>query len=766
MGEVSLRATVRGLAAAVLGGVLVLPMAPGAAASVSDPVGGAGAGSGIDLAAVPPRQDSVPPTPSRTFPLDGTAGSTQIDSFGATYSAALHGGAQLGGEGVLGTGLHLDGVDDYAQAPGPFLDTSGSFSVSLWARLPEEPVDGVVVALAQGGTEGQTNAGFQIQYDSELGGWVFRRTTAPGADGQQVRAVQPVCPPEDTTCQDARLGEWTHIVGVSNAVSRQNRLYVNGELVSKVPFLTPWDARGPLHIGADWSAGEATNHFPGDLDEIGVYDYALSGAAIGELHAHRPVLDGHPVKAHWPLDEPSFLTSLTGRGATVTAPLSGDAVLFTPGVIRGALRLDGSGDWASAGRPVVNTANSFSVSLWARIPEERQAGELTALSQGGANRSGFQLYHSAELGGWVFLRGDADTTEAGDTRAAQRACPAGTADCAQAGLGEWTHVVGVYDRAAAVMRLYVDGSVVDEVPATSPAWSSSGEFRLGDVLVGSNRSGDFQGDLDDIQLFDRALTGLEAETLFAHRPRVTTHLPLNVATGTPAFTPDITGRGNDAVLHGDATFGRGYVGRGNAIVLDGDGDYASTESAPIDTTKSFSVSMWVTAPERPQQRAAVLSMPGEHDSAFTVRYVPHDTVPLDAGRWQLELGDEDAPEPDPTPTVVQHTNYQRNYRWNHLAVVYDAVAGQIRLFVDGSLMQVVCEDDDPADCTEWASWRAGVSSFAAQGGLQLGRTLTDGVWGEYWTGSIDDVWTFQGILPDSAVRQLANSGRDENSNTP
>ncbi len=76
----------------------------------------------------------------------------------------------------------------------------------------------------------------------------------------------------------------------------------------------------------------------------------------------------------------------------------------------------------------------------------------------------------------------------------------------------------------------------------------------------------------------------------------------------------------------------------------------------------------------------------------------------------------------------------------HLAVVYDAFAGQIRLYVNGQLASA-----QGVDNTTWA----------ATGGLQVGRSARGNA--EYFAGAIDEVRVYNGALDPMAVIQLAGT---------
>ena len=72
----------------------------------------------------------------------------------------------------------------------------------------------------------------------------------------------------------------------------------------------------------------------------------------------------------------------------------------------------------------------------------------------------------------------------------------------------WTHVAGTYD--GALLRLYVNGTLVGSTPRTGPLPSSTGDFVIGGQADDSNY---FDGMIDDVQLYERALSDQEISDL-------------------------------------------------------------------------------------------------------------------------------------------------------------------------------------------------------------------------------------------------------------
>src|SRR5207244_645552 len=110
-----------------------------------------------------------------------------------------------------------------------------------------------------------------------------------------------------------------------------------------------------LQIGAS-QFGE---YFNGLIDEVRVYDRALSPPDIQALSAATPT----PV-ASWKLDESSGSVAADASGNGNTATL-GAGSAWAPGVTGGAIQLDGvSGQLSVADSPSLNPSGAFSVAAW------------------------------------------------------------------------------------------------------------------------------------------------------------------------------------------------------------------------------------------------------------------------------------------------------------------------------------------------------------------------------------------------------------------
>jgi len=83
----------------------------------------------------------------------------------------------------------------------------------------------------------------------------------------------------------------------------------------------------------------------------------------------------------------------------------------------------------------------------------------------------------------------------------------------------WHHVVGAYD--GAYLRIYVDGAsegmayIGSVVAYTGPAALRIGNIRNSAHIFGPTHVGVFDGAIDDVRIYDRALSGTEVADLYA-----------------------------------------------------------------------------------------------------------------------------------------------------------------------------------------------------------------------------------------------------------
>lgn len=650
--------------------------------------------------------------------LDEPDGSAQVGDTSGNHPADLHGGVTLGVDGVSGKAMQLNGTDGYVSTSGPVLDdTSKSFSVSAWAKLPTEKPSHAAIIATQAGT---TRSGFELYYSHDYDRWVFNRYDADTTTSSIVRALSNEAP---------QGGEWAHLVGVYDAVAQTLALYVNGDLQGRpVPYTQPWDANGAVQIGAGWHSG-LNSFFSGDIDDVRIFDRIITGDEVKDLVAEQPLVaarwtlndDGDEVPAataYYKLDEAAGASRAEDTTGTYPAGAHGGVTFGEAGEVGAAAGFDGSTGYAATSGAVVDTSGSFSVSAWVKLAA-KPTDAVQIVTQRGTSCQGFGLYYSQYYDRWIFNRRTTDSGDAAIVRAQSETVPQ---------TGVWTHLVGAYDAANHQLRLYVNGTVEGTQAYTATAWAATGPLQIGAGWCGSPRDF-FDGSIDDVRLFNRALTGSQAAVLAAGSPQ--------------AVTADDGPHGHHATLHGNAFIDQSsYMLGTGALNLDGDGDYADTAGPVVDTSQSFTVAGWVTSAGVPDHKVAVFSQAGAVNSGFVLRFDP--SVAGGAGGYQIEMPDADTSGAS-RPTA-DDTYFRSGGDWDHVAIVYDALRDEMRLYVNGQMEQA----------EENVSYRFNVIGFNATQTFQIGRAKTGGTWGEYWPGVIDDVWAYNGVLTDDQIQNLAD----------
>ncbi|MEV0453214.1 LamG-like jellyroll fold domain-containing protein [Streptomyces sp. NPDC050600] len=684
--------------------------------------------------------------------MDEQPGATSLAGAESIFETkAQPGVTSVPGRTGSGSAVSMNYTDDgYLTTDRAVVETDRSFTFSGWAKPVGVTSTRNTAVITQNGQHQSITMGL-------IGDkWGIKAPTIDAVSGFGWFTAQSATP--------AVEGKWTHLTGVYDSAGRTLKLYVDGVVAASLSNVDMWSARGAMTFGLMKWKDNPADAWSGAIDDIAVYDRALGAAEVTEAAAGRPITTGLPAKAVWTLDEPTT-GLLFGRSETTTATLENGASIITDGASGKGVHLDGTDDYISTPRPQVDGTRSFSVSAWVRMSDPSDTFARMIANQRGVHQSEFLLYYSSYADKWVFGRYTEDSSAATLTSVAQK-CTVGTAGCIGPADNQWTHVLGVSDAKTNKLRLFVNGYLMGEVPYTqTKPWTSPGGFQIGAVnREGAN--GEFLGgDLDDVRVYDRVVTADEAHAMVQQRPQLGARWKFNTASGTPKLSPDDAGKtAENAQLYGDAAInstGGAVAGpdgnAGGSLTLDGDGDYAATTALPIHTGQSFSIAGWVQQPAEPTRDMTALSITGSKQSAVEVGWDYVSTVDgAPVGQWRVSVTDADGTT-STRKTAVHTFDSSMRTGFNHLAVVYDGFADQLSLYVNGALENQICSDEDTSGtCTDHVSWTSAARPFEATGQVQFGRDLSNGAWGSYFSGEIDDVWVFQGALSPAQVISLGD----------
>ncbi|QMU70137.1 LamG-like jellyroll fold domain-containing protein [Streptacidiphilus sp. P02-A3a] len=217
---------------------------------------------------------------------DSNGAAIDTENTTGTTDAALEGSAnwatdssRITSSDPTGTVLNLDGTTGYAATSGSVINTSGSYTVSVWAKLNVgfNPASHYTVVAQRDGTG--LRCGFYLQYSDSFKGWTL---VSPDTDTASPSAYYHAG--DNIT---ATGGQWTHLVGVFDATTDTMSLYVNGQLAGTGTNPTPWNSTssGPLLIGgSDNDSNASQADFPGEISDVHIYDIALSPSAATTLN--------------------------------------------------------------------------------------------------------------------------------------------------------------------------------------------------------------------------------------------------------------------------------------------------------------------------------------------------------------------------------------------------------------------------------------------------------------------------------------------------
>ena len=328
---------------------------------------------------------------------------------------------------------------------------------------------------------------------------------------------------------------------------------------------------------------------------------AVFGMLLGLVTAPQVRGQAGPI-AHWKFDEPSGPTAFDSAGNNHGA-LSVAGAMFVPGGISGnAISLDKAANGlVNMGNVLMLGGSNFTVGGWIKTAAGAAPGfgtfvakheantangyflsyDHTVIANGASNAFFYAGTRTILAGGFSIVDVPVSTTRVND--------------------GNWHHVVGVY-RLGGTTTVYVDGAPVEGSIASSPIAGNNAPFLIGGANQANVPTAFFTGLVDDVQIYDRALTDQEIDFLFRNPGSEV----LPAANGSCTIPPNMIawwkgdGNANDSVgsNHGLNVGGVTYAPgkRGMAFSFSGNGtDYIEVPANPsldTPTNGALTVEMW------------------------------------------------------------------------------------------------------------------------------------------------------------------------------
>jgi hypothetical protein len=426
------------------------------------------------------RCDLVPPAALvGWWRFNEASGLTAQDSSGYGYNGTLVN--MTGNErtaGVLNKALAFDGSNDHVTLPiGSVIATCQSITVAAWVNFSTS--SGSWVRIFDFGNDTTKNM-YLTPRMSTSGAMRFAITTT-GASGESTLTASATLPTG-----------WHHVTVTIDGTTKAMKLYQDGSVVaSGTSAKIPSDLGSTSKNYLGRSQYSADGYFQGSLDDFRIYNYVISSTQLGDLFAIGDMVQ------HLPFDESSGTIAYDNSG-------SYDGTLYnsptwTTGYYGNCLNFDGVNDYVQSGRSV-----SYDMTLAAWIKTSSTAigpqGNPTQWWDG-------ECIIDADVGGFQNDFGSSDNR--GKFTFGTGRAGVGETSVQSTSLindGNWHHVLATRKGNTGEMKVYVDGVLQATGSGYSGYLTSPTSIRIGQMLSSTGSGTAFQGQIDDVRIYDRVLT--------------------------------------------------------------------------------------------------------------------------------------------------------------------------------------------------------------------------------------------------------------------
>jgi len=546
-----------------------------------------------------------------------------------------------------------------------------------------------------------------------------------------------------TTTTNLATGRWYHLVGTWDGTNA--RIYVNGAQDNIVAQSTPSATTKNLLIG-NWGATTGQGAFSGSLDDVRIYNRALTATEVTALYnsgsAKLTAPSNNGLVGYWSMDDCRGSSSTDSSGNRNTGSLTNFALsTSTSNWVTGnaakrgcALNFDGVDDRVNIG--AMTGSVPFTMSFWARrnaIPQTY----AVPLALGANNTTNFVAAFN-EAGDIIY----------GNPLVSYATWAAGwKADSA------FHHVV-IVANSTTTATLYFDGANKGTLNAASTdIWTTP---KIGIRSDGSSAT-PFSGAIDEVRIYNRALSPAEVTSLYnsgavkINASTASLQQGTNLASGlvghwtfdgqylNTTTSTDTSGSNNNGTLTGANGKPIPTAGKlGQALSFDGVDDYVETGNlSQINSVSGFTYSAWVYRTGAPSSYTGIVSRkegaPAVPSTDLLLK-TPSDIF-FRVGVDQNSFGY--------TSSALIAIN-----EWHHVVGVFDGSGSsntdKLKIYVDGAQQSIT------------------TASTAPTSAPSMTANLTIGFYNQtpfYFPGKIDDVRVYNRALSASEVLQLYNLGR-------
>ncbi|HEX5111344.1 MAG TPA: LamG domain-containing protein, partial [Saprospiraceae bacterium] len=409
-----------------------------------------------------------------SYSFDGKASDASIYA----NHAAVHGALLTQDRfGVANRALWFDGAMSGVTAPNATQLNSPTTSVSFWVRVDELPAQGEVYLLSHGG-------------------WQERWKISLPSHGKPVFTTNHVGGISDMDSgggNELEVGVWAHLVMVHDGT--KDLIYLNGQLANEK------DVAGDLNstvypFGMGYDPIDKANFFKGALDEVQVYDGALSASQVSDLYDAQSLFPtfGNSLVADYEFNGNALdATSFGNHGKTVDVEYVPDRFGFG----KSAASFNGVNSEFTAANSNQLNGPATTVSFWINARTLPGNGEAYIASFGGwQQRWKISLPSHGKM---VWTTNHSNGISDMDAGGGHELVP-----------GQWVHAAFVHD--GTKDYIYINGLEVAQKDVVGTLNRSDYPLGIGyNPIDGGNY---FDGSVDRFQIYNYALTAQDITDLF------------------------------------------------------------------------------------------------------------------------------------------------------------------------------------------------------------------------------------------------------------
>lgn len=407
--------------------------------------------------------------------------SASLSDSGSSLTLSAVGGPTSvnGKDGDTNGAYNFDGSSQYLSITNPSgLPTGASpRTICAWANPRSFPAASGTFIIADYGTAAASSS-FGISLMNSAG------TNQVGITGHNDDLAANYTVP---------LNAWTHICGVYDGTTAS--LYIDGKLFSSgaKSYNT---GSSFLFIGAKSSL---TQHFNGKIDEVRIYNTALTAAQIRQITVQVPSglaarydFNGNP-------------SEVSGSGISLSSSGSFALTADRHGIAGNAYTFNGASSFSTASPITVSNTGNITITAWIRPTNFNGAVNMIVLN-GNGNVNGYGIY----------INGTASNVLTGIIGGV-----ANVASSIAPALNVWSHIA--LRATGTNWDLRLNGASIGTASA-APITPTVGTF------IGSSPTNEFfTGDIDDVRIYNAALSDAQILALAGYHP-----MQVSTWTATPA----------------------------------------------------------------------------------------------------------------------------------------------------------------------------------------------------------------------------------------